>query len=135
VQLIQVLSKIVQKFLRQRKKLPNVNTLEDVVKLLRESKNIMVLTGAGVCSTFICWIIISFLHEIHDTILIYDENHQVSVSCGIPDFRSENGIYSRLSEFDLDDPQDMFDINYFKDCPEAFYSFAKVIVSYFWLFI
>jgi NAD-dependent histone deacetylase SIR2 len=51
VQLIQVLSKVVQKFLRQRKKLPNVNTLEDVVKLLRESKNIMVLTGAGVRST------------------------------------------------------------------------------------
>lgn len=98
VQLIQVLSKVVQKFLRQRKKLPNVNTLEDVVKLLRESKNIMVLTGAG-----------------------------VSVSCGIPDFRSENGIYSRLSEFDLDDPQDMFDINYFRDCPEVFYSFAKEI--------
>ena len=62
-------------------------------------------------------------------------NDQVSVSCGIPDFRSENGIYSRLSEFDLDDPQDMFDINYFRDCPEVFYSFAKVIVSYFWLFI
>ncbi|CAG8712482.1 12783_t:CDS:2 [Funneliformis caledonium] len=98
VQLIQVLSKVVQKFLRQRKKLPNVNTLEDVVRLLRESNNIMVLTGAG-----------------------------VSVSCGIPDFRSENGIYSRLSEFDLDDPQDMFDINYFKDCPEVFYSFAKEI--------
>ncbi|CAB4384693.1 SIR2-domain-containing protein [Rhizophagus irregularis] len=98
VQLIQVLSKVVQKFLRQRKKLPNVNTLEDVIELLRVSKNIMVLTGAG-----------------------------VSVSCGIPDFRSENGIYSRLSEFDLDDPQDMFDINYFRDCPEVFYSFAKEI--------
>jgi hypothetical protein len=53
MQLIQVLSKVVQKFLRQRKKLPNVNTLEDVVKLLRESKNIMVLTGAGVCNIFI----------------------------------------------------------------------------------
>ncbi|GES89446.1 SIR2-domain-containing protein [Rhizophagus clarus] len=98
VQLIQVLSKVVQKFLRQRKKLPNVNALEDVIELLRVSKNIMVLTGAG-----------------------------VSVSCGIPDFRSENGIYSRLSEFDLDDPQDMFDINYFRDCPEVFYSFAKEI--------
>ena len=50
MQLIQVLSKVVQKFLRQRKKLPNVNTLEDVIELLRESKNIMVLTGAGVCN-------------------------------------------------------------------------------------
>ncbi|CAG8550517.1 7850_t:CDS:2 [Gigaspora margarita] len=98
MQLLPVLHKIVAKFLRQRQKLSNINTLEQVVELLRDSKNIMVLTGAG-----------------------------VSVSCGIPDFRSENGIYSRLSEFDLDDPQDMFDINYFRDCPDVFYSFAKEI--------
>ena len=52
------------------------------------------------------------------------------MSCGIPDFRSENGIYSRLSEFDLDDPQDMFDINYFKERPKVFYSFAKVTAGY-----
>ncbi|KAG9298426.1 hypothetical protein G9A89_008690 [Geosiphon pyriformis] len=97
-QLLPILHKVITKYLRQRQKLPHINTLEDTVKLLKESKNIMVLTGAG-----------------------------VSVSCGIPDFRSENGIYSRLSEFDLDDPQDMFDVNYFKDCPEVFYSFAKEI--------
>lgn len=53
MQLIQVLSKVVQKFLRQRKKLPNVNTLEDVIELLRVSKNIMVLTGAGVCNKYL----------------------------------------------------------------------------------
>ncbi|CAJ0643695.1 8713_t:CDS:2 [Entrophospora sp. SA101] len=97
-ELLSILHKILAKFLRQRKKLPNINTLQDVIRLLSESSNIMVLTGAG-----------------------------VSVSCGIPDFRSENGIYSRLSEFDLEDPQDMFDINYFKDCPKVFYSFAKEI--------
>jgi len=42
----------------RRKKLANVNTLQDVVELIRNSKKIIILTGAG-----------------------------VSVSCGIPDFR------------------------------------------------
>lgn len=51
----------------------------------------------------------------------------MSVSCGIPDFRSANGIYSRLSEFQLSDPQEMFDLEYFKFRPETFYSFAKEI--------
>ena len=33
------------------------------------------------------------------------------VSCGIPDFRSENGLYAALkekNEYDLDDPQQMW---------------------------
>ena len=33
------------------------------------------------------------------------------VSCGIPDFRSENGLYASLkekNEYDLDDPQQMW---------------------------
>ncbi len=46
----------------RRKKLENVNTLDNVVNLIRSSKKIVVLTGAG-----------------------------VSVSCGIPDFRSRDG--------------------------------------------
>ncbi len=32
----------------RRKKLPNVNTMEDVIHLIKNSKKIMVLTGAGV---------------------------------------------------------------------------------------
>ena len=51
----------------------------------------------------------------------------MSVSCGIPDFRSKNGIYSRLAEFQLSDPQEMFDIHYFRYQPETFYSFALEI--------
>ena len=39
----------------KRKKLPDVNTLIDVVELLKTSKKIMVLTGAGVSGT-ITWI-------------------------------------------------------------------------------
>lgn len=84
----------------KRKKRKDVNTLEDVVRLLQESKRILVLTGAG-----------------------------VSVSCGIPDFRSRDGIYARLAvDFpDLPDPQAMFDIEYFRRDPRPFFKFAKEI--------
>jgi len=53
---------------------------------------------------------------------------QVSVSCGIPDFRSRDGIYARLAvDFpDLPDPQAMFDISYFRNDPRPFFKFAKV---------
>lgn len=53
----------------------------------------------------------------------------VSVSCGIPDFRSRDGIYSRLAiDFpDLPDPQAMFDINYFSQDPRPFFKFARDI--------
>ena len=42
-----------------------MNTIEDTLELISSATNIVVLVGAG-----------------------------ISVSCGIPDFRSENGIYS-----------------------------------------
>ena len=82
----------------KRRRLPDYETIQDAVQLIQKSKNILVLTGAG-----------------------------CSVSCGIPDFRSKNGIYSRLEEFDLTDPQEMFDIRYFRIRPETFYSFAHVL--------
>lgn len=33
----------------KRKKRKDINSLEDVVRILKESKKIMILTGAGVC--------------------------------------------------------------------------------------
>ncbi|XP_017855466.1 NAD-dependent histone deacetylase sirtuin-1 isoform X2 [Drosophila busckii] len=85
---------------RRRIKLETVNTFDDVITLVRKSQRIIVLTGAG-----------------------------VSVSCGIPDFRSTNGIYARLAHDypDLPDPQAMFDINYFKRDPRPFFKFAREI--------
>lgn len=61
---------------------------------------------------------------------------QVSVSCGIPDFRSRDGIYARLAvDFpDLPDPQAMFDIEYFRKDPRPFFKFAKVWFSY-WFYL
>lgn len=53
----------------------------------------------------------------------------VSVSCGIPDFRSKDGIYARLRvEYpDLPDPTAMFDISYFARDPKPFFEFARVL--------
>ncbi|KAF9112354.1 NAD-dependent histone deacetylase sir2 [Mortierella sp. AM989] len=96
--LIRTISERLKKILRRRKRLQQIYSLDHVVSLLKNSKRIMVLTGAG-----------------------------VSVSCGIPDFRSEDGIYSRLSEFELDDPQQMFDLDFFRERPQIFYSFAREI--------
>jgi len=84
----------------RREKLKHFNTIEDIVGHIKEAKNILVLTGAG-----------------------------VSVSCGIPDFRSKDGVYARLAvDFpDLPDPQAMFDIQYFRRDPRPFFKFAKEI--------
>lgn len=82
------------RILRQRKKLPQYKTMSDAIRLLKTRKNIIVLTGAG-----------------------------ISTSCGIPDFRSSEGLYAKLREegkYDLDDPQQMFDIGYFREHPEVF---------------
>ncbi|KAJ1973759.1 NAD-dependent histone deacetylase sir2 [Dimargaris verticillata] len=94
--LLPLLRLTVARFLRHRDKLATLNTVEDVVALLAKTRRIMILTGAG-----------------------------ISVSCGIPDFRSPNGIYARLGQFGLDDPQQMFDIECFSESPNVFYSFAR----------
>lgn len=78
----------------------HIKSIEDVASTIAKSKNIIVLTGAG-----------------------------VSVSCGIPDFRSRNGIYERLRvEYpEMRDPQSMFDIAFFAQDPRPFYQFAREI--------
>ncbi|CAN0011206.1 unnamed protein product, partial [Laminaria digitata] len=52
-----------------------------------------------------------------------------SVSCGIPDFRSENGVYDLASRLDLGltCPEDLFDLEFFTDDPEPFFKFAKAL--------
>jgi NAD+-dependent protein deacetylase sirtuin 1 len=87
-------------FLVQREKQLDFNTLEQCIDMIDKAQNIIVLTGAG-----------------------------CSVSCGIPDFRSRDGVYARLRvDFpDLPDPQAMFDILYFDHDPRPFFKFAKEI--------
>ncbi|PWN90667.1 SIR2-domain-containing protein [Acaromyces ingoldii] len=98
---VTVLKTALARILRRREKLPLYNTVDDVIDLITRSNNIVVLGGAG-----------------------------ISTSCGIPDFRSKDGIYAQLQKegkYDLADPQDMFDKEYFLQDPSCFFSFAHSI--------
>ncbi|KAF8323511.1 DHS-like NAD/FAD-binding domain-containing protein [Cantharellus anzutake] len=95
---VKLLRRTMHRIRQHREKLSQYNTVDDAVRLIASARKIMVVTGAG-----------------------------ISVSCGIPDFRSPTGLYARLKGFELDDPQQMFDIDYFKMYPEVFYSFAYQI--------
>ena len=50
----------------------------------------------------------------------------ISVSCGIPDFRSpKTGVYANLKEYDLPTPESIFTLDYFLEKPDAFYKFMQ----------
>lgn len=52
----------------------------------------------------------------------------ISVSCGVPDFRSPGGLYERIKrEMGLTDPQAIFDFDLFRSDPTPFYSLCKVL--------
>jgi NAD-dependent SIR2 family protein deacetylase len=50
----------------------------------------------------------------------------ISVSAGIPDFRSPGtGLYSQLAAYKLPTPEAIFELNYFRQRPEAFYKLCR----------
>ncbi|VEU22942.1 DEKNAAC104091 [Brettanomyces naardenensis] len=93
------LREAINRVLRSRTRLPNFHTLDDVCEALKKAKNILILTGAG-----------------------------ISTSLGIPDFRSSTGFYSKMRNLGLDDPQDVFSIDVFREDPSILYNIAHMIL-------
>lgn len=84
----------------KRRKLEQYNTIDDAAQLLRRSRNIMVITGAG-----------------------------ISTSLGIPDFRSrQGGFYTRLVEAGFSGGEELFEIENFDNTPEVFFQYAGEIL-------
>eukprot|EP01102_Stenamoeba_stenopodia_P019722 TRINITY_DN7515_c0_g1_i1.p1 TRINITY_DN7515_c0_g1~~TRINITY_DN7515_c0_g1_i1.p1 ORF type:complete len:624 (-),score=94.09 TRINITY_DN7515_c0_g1_i1:21-1892(-) len=92
---------IITTLISARRKLAHIdNSLEAAVKLIQEAKNIVILTGAG-----------------------------VSVSSGIPDFRSKGGVYDIIeSRYNLPRPEALFDLHYLFMNPRPFFEFAKELL-------
>lgn len=97
--------------LRQRDKLPQYNTIDNAVELIQKSHRILILTGAGISMFNRFWFSLLF---------IFLRLSLIGVSCGIPDFRSRDGLYASLKnqgEYDLDDPQQMYET--FRSIPKT----------------
>lgn len=96
----QLLGLAISRELNKRPRLEQYKTIDDAAKLLRERKNVMVITGAG-----------------------------ISTSLGIPDFRSKNtGFYSKLLDMGYSEPEQVFDIHNFDEDPTTFYKLAGDII-------
>ena len=92
------LSSPVKKAPQVRPRLNQFYTFDHAVQLFKRSKNIIVLTGAG-----------------------------ISTSLGVPDFRSTNGVYNLLVDSKYDDPQELFHIDNFKTDPGEFFKQAAKV--------
>ncbi len=86
---------------RKRSVLEAFGTLDTFLSSLGRSNNVIIIAGAG-----------------------------LSVSCGIPDFRSAGGIYdiARTSDLGLDSPEDLFHLESFKDNPRPFFKFFSSLL-------
>lgn len=86
-------------FITPRKCLQTVKSVDDVIKQIKKANNIVVITGAG-----------------------------ISRSVGIPDFRSSDGFYSLMRKEGFLEPEELFDLNFFKDDPLIFYSVSDKLI-------
>lgn len=67
-----------------------------------------------------------YIKDIKNPNIIILHGAGVSVAAGIPDFRTPGtGFYSRVKKLNLPQPESIFDIEFFKENPNPFYSIAN----------
>lgn len=97
-----MLERLLLRHYYERQCLP-INGLEGFINSLKEAKNIVIVMGAG-----------------------------LSVSCGVPDFRSpKTGLYSMIRDRfpSLGAPEDIFDLELFREDARPFYAIAKELIA------
>ncbi|CCH45439.1 NAD-dependent histone deacetylase SIR2 [Wickerhamomyces ciferrii] len=99
MKIVKLLQKAMNKVYSMRTRLDDIHTVEHALEKISKAQKILVLTGAG-----------------------------ISTSLGIPDFRSSKGIYSKVQHLGLTDPQEVFDLETFREDPTIFYSVANMIL-------
>ncbi|KAI5966881.1 HST2 [Candida pseudojiufengensis] len=78
----------------------STTSFDNLVKAIKKGKKVTFFNGAG-----------------------------ISTSAGIPDFRSpDTGLYSNLAKLNLPYAEAVFDIEYFREDPKAFYTLVKELM-------
>ncbi|KAH3674996.1 hypothetical protein WICPIJ_009382 [Wickerhamomyces pijperi] len=98
--LFQILYDAIRKVLKSRDRIKSISLPTDIVEQIGKSKNIIVITGAG-----------------------------ISTPLGIPDFRSNKGLYKfDLKKYGFKRADEMFNYAIFKEDPAKFFRAAHLIL-------
>ncbi|XP_076281455.1 sirtuin 2 isoform X1 [Lasioglossum baleicum] len=73
--------------------------------------------------------IVDYIKENDDIKIVTMAGAGISTSAGIPDFRSpSSGLYHNLKKYNLPYPQAIFEVSYFMENPEPFFTLAKELL-------
>jgi NAD+-dependent protein deacetylase SIR2 len=129
----QLLGHAISRELNKRRRLKQYKDIDDAARLLRERKNIMVITGAGVSGIYVrcssCTLLpvggmsepyISISTESQVCIItrmLTEDTRFLQASESLISVQKNTGFYSKLQEMGFSEPEQVFDIHNFDEDP------------------